>query len=94
MNPDDRHVPACRCIWCASDPGKAATQDLHRTPEQPRRCRFLHKWEDIGLVPLVTMLSECQKCGWQKTWDGFTDTTTYYPPGSWKSQPSEGDPTC
>ena len=25
--------------WCASDPGKAATQDLHRTPEQPRRCR-------------------------------------------------------
>ena len=23
------HVSACRCIWCASDPGKTATQDLH-----------------------------------------------------------------
>lgn len=22
MTPDDRHVPACRCIWCASDPRK------------------------------------------------------------------------
>ena len=24
---------------------------------------------------------------------GFTDTTTYYPPKSWKSQSTEGDPT-
>lgn len=56
------------------------------TPEPRRRCRFLHRWEDIGLVLLATLLSECQKCGWQKAWNGFTDTTTYYPPGSWKSQ--------
>ena len=62
------------------------------TPEPPRRCRFFHRWEDIGLVPLVDILSECRKCGWQRTWNGFTGTTTHYPPGSW--QLTEEDPTC
>ena len=59
------------------------------TPEPPRRCRFFHRWEDIGLVSLASILSECRKCGRQKTWNGFTDTTTYYLPGSW--QLTEGD---
>ena len=62
------------------------------TQEQPRRCRIFHKWKEIGLIPFLRTLSECKKCGWQKTWDGFTDTTTYYPPGTW--QRSDGDPAC
>ena len=28
---EDRHVAACRCIWCASDPDKAR-ETLHGAP--------------------------------------------------------------
>ena len=31
MNPDD-HVPACRCIWCASDPRKVTARPVKETP--------------------------------------------------------------
>lgn len=31
---EDRHVPACRCIWCASDPDKAELAErFYRQPE-------------------------------------------------------------
>ena len=54
------------------------------TSKPPRRC-WIHRWRTVGLCGLATLVEECKKCRWQRTFDGFLDVTRLMVPGTYKA---------
>ena len=56
---------------------------------RPKKC-FFHRWRRAGWGGIATLIDECEKCHWQRAFNGFLDEGFIYPPGTYMLRPRDG----
>lgn len=48
-----------------------------------KKCWF-HRWRDIGVAGVITLVEECEKCHWQRAFNGYLCEDFIVPPGTYE----------
>lgn len=47
-----------------------------------KKC-WVHRWREDGWDGFMTLIDECEKCHWQRAFDGALNVTYICPPGTY-----------